>query len=141
MSGFDWDESQWPLVRVKMHAQISEEDYRRLHDRFRELLQRRQLCALISDSRLAPPSTPLQRKQTADMLTELNPLAQRYMVATGVVLSSAVQRGILTAILWVRPMSHPLEVFSTPQDAERWALEQLRARGVLRRESAGSRPA
>ena len=132
MAGYDWDESQWPLVRVTVRPEVSAAENDEMYDRFRKMLARKTVCALVHDSRQAPPVGAIERQKVAQLMAELEPLAQRYMAGAAVVLSSAVQRGIMTAILWIRPARYPLVILSSVEAGETWAREQLR----LRREGA-----
>ena len=125
MPGYEWDESEWPLVRVKVHPTFTPVDQEGMFVRFRQMLERKTRCVLVHDSRQAPPASAVARQRVVQAMGELEPLATRYMAGVAVVLSSTVQRGILTAILWVRPAPYPLQVVATVEAGEAWARERL----------------
>ena len=63
-------------------------------------------------------------------LAEHRELLERDSLGTGFVITSALIRGVLTAILWMAPVPGGHRVFSSYDEAESWALEQLRAAGL-----------
>jgi hypothetical protein len=59
------------------------------------------------------------------------------MVGMAVVMSSAIERGVFTAITWAAGSTFPSRAFSAPEDAERWLLEALGAAHAGGRGGAG----
>jgi hypothetical protein len=47
-------------------------------------------------------------------------------VAFAFIISSAVQRGVFTAILWVSRSADTTRVFSSPSEGEAWLTSRLR---------------
>ena len=88
MAGFDWDESQWPVVRVTIRPDITMEQYEELFARYRQTLERRTPYVMVQDSREAPPMSAVGRQRVAQVMGELEPLSKRYVRGVAVVLST-----------------------------------------------------
>jgi hypothetical protein len=80
---------------------------------------------LLVDNTRLPPLTPMQRRRTADFLREVQPRAAAYFAGAAVVLSSPIQRGILTAVLWIFTPPYPMRAFADVREARGWLLDRL----------------
>jgi hypothetical protein len=45
-----------------------------------------------------------------------------------VIVKSSIERGIVTAVLWLSPAPFPIRVFDSATEAERWAVSLLKDR-------------
>lgn len=73
-----------------------------------------------------------QRQVTADFTTKHEGLIRRVCLAQAVTLESALQRGILTAILWLKPPPTDLRAFKTRAEAEAFLDEVERKNNLAR---------
>lgn len=112
------DDSAWPLVIARAVAhepQALAAGYRKLE----AILDRKQAFVLVFDMRGATSSSARRQKfqewceRNTDALT-------RYLTGAAVVASSTVERGFITAGLWVRTPPFPMRVFANASDAEAW---------------------
>lgn len=124
------DDSRHPLVIVTFTGVATDAEFRDYLAGMTEMLQRRQVNAVILDSRRAAQTPPVQRKLQADWLKEHEPLLRRYSAGTAFIITSGLIRGILTAILWLQPLAGPHTVVATMEEAERWCAERLREHGL-----------
>lgn len=62
------------------------------------------------------------RSYAANWLKEQNELLRFASVGHAVVVSNPIQRGVLTAILWLGDYSIPIRAFGTDAEARRWLV-------------------
>lgn len=112
------DDSRWPLVTARAIAydvQTLEACYRKLE----ELLGRKQAFVVLFDMRGATSSSE-RRRRLQEFIERFSAELQSYLAAMALVASSPIERGFITAGLWVRRPLCPMHVFSTASDAEAW---------------------
>ena len=85
-----------------------------------EVKRRGERYALVLDVRNTIKPNPKERKKLTEAMqkSEFN---QKYCVCTALVFSSAIMRGILTAVFWLHKPKYPIKVFATPEAAIEWA--------------------
>lgn len=128
MTAPSYDTSQWPLLRVTMPRDGSTEAEFDAHVRFIEQkLHAGQRFALLIDARQARPLDARSRQALGQMLRRSFQRDPLVLAGLGVVLSSAIERGVLTAILWAAGRTYPQRTFATPVEAARWLQERLAA--------------
>jgi hypothetical protein len=121
-------DARWPLVSARATEFIDDPDaldpsYRALE----AILARQQHFVLLYDVRGASSTAARRRRlfawcdEHADALTHL-------ILAGAVVASSSVERGFVTAGLWVRSPPWPMRVFADSPEAEAWLLAQYARR-------------
>lgn len=76
---------------------------------------------LIFDLSQAGTPNAVQRQLLAAHMRKNRPLIERNVRRLAVVAPSSLVRGVLTAIFWIEPPPVPYEVFSTRNEAIRWA--------------------
>jgi hypothetical protein len=118
------DDARWPLVvaRATKHSDAAalEASYRTLE----AILDRKQQFVLLFDVRGATSSSSRRRnllswcERHADALT-------RYLAVGAIVAASSIERGFVTASLWLRSPPWPMRVFADPDAAETWLLSEL----------------
>jgi hypothetical protein len=125
------DVSRHPIVVVTFDGLATDREFEEYLAAMTKLvLDRRQPNVTILDARASGRSPATQRKKQADWLKQHDQLLRRYSLGTAFVITSPLVRGVLTAILWVQPMSTPHTVVATLDEADRWAREKLREAGI-----------
>lgn len=118
------DAAEWPVLRVTPPHQITDDEMQAFLAWYRELvLRRREPFALVLDLRRTSGMTPRQRQMITDGMGGEESI---YCRGTAMVFSSAVLRGILTAIFWIRKPRYPTRVFATVEDAGAFAHGLMR---------------
>lgn len=119
--GIELDSSRYPLVFMHAGASYAQADWNQLMKRIIELIQSGPF-GLINDTRGSPMPNPLQRRAIAQMYTEHEAKVRRNFLASGIVGSSSLVNGVLTALNWLKPPPHPVKVFLSRDAAETWVL-------------------
>jgi hypothetical protein len=126
-----YDTSRWPLVVVTPAGeQMTDAEFASYLDWMDKLFLRGGQFAVLLDSRRAPPLAAKRRQiigQRHKAIVERHP---GRLVAFAFIISSAMQRGIFTAILWITRSSDTTRVFSSLSEGEAWLISQLRRAGV-----------
>lgn len=129
-----YDDSEWPLFRVCLPKMaMSESEFLAYLTHMDELFLRGDPFAVVLDVRDAPPPTPKERQEIARRIRASHARYPARLVAMGIVMSSALERGIFTAINWLAGPAYPLRSFVTTGDAEAWLQQMLQ-----RREDSGA---
>ncbi|HWO13790.1 MAG TPA: hypothetical protein VNN80_30010 [Polyangiaceae bacterium] len=123
------DDSRWPLAVFTAVGEQSPADFEAYLADSDTLLRRREVYGVIFDARRAAPIGPKLRKRQAEWLARNVALLRVYRAGTGMVLGSALQRGIFRAIMWVQPLPTPYSVESTLDGARRFVCARLLERG------------
>lgn len=84
----------------------------------------------ILDARRAVRNPATQRKKQAEWIERHTEQLRKYSLGTAFIINSPLVRGVLTAILWVRPLPTQHTVVSTMEEAEAWVQQQLAAAGL-----------
>lgn len=124
------DESHWPIVVVTWPAKVSDDawnEYRRHH---MKLLSRDQGFAIVNDHTLGGAPTLSQRRSVIQLFVEREADLRRLIKGTAIVSRSALVRGAVTAVTWLKPPPFPFVVFGDLGEAMSWAQARLRAPGV-----------
>jgi hypothetical protein len=129
-----FDESRWPIVVVTPPTQLLEgavfEKY--LAD-VQKYYERGQAFGLVFDIRRSPPLNAAQRRRISEEIDRAARDFPSIRVVQGIVLASAVQRGIVSAITWLTKQPAPTAVFAEVDEAVAWAQKELRAPETNRR--------
>lgn len=126
-----YDDKDWPLFRVVVpRTDMSDDEFAQFLATLDALPQRATKYAILIDVRGAPPLSAKRRQLLGE---HGNAAYARYPAAiTGVaiVLNTALQRGIFTAIHWMMRQPHHVRAFTSPAEAEVWLRGRLRESGV-----------
>lgn len=129
MAAPSYDDSAWPLFRVHLSPKpMNTAEFEHYLGSIDDLFLRGDRFAVVIDARDAPPHTPAERQEIARRMRASYGRYPHRLAAMGIVLTSALQRGIFTAITWIAGQTHPVRAFQTPEEAEVWAWERLRER-------------
>lgn len=109
---------------IKFGESISGPEWDEYLDFCSARLQEGRPVALIHDHRKGGAPNALQRKKLQDLLDELHS-AMSLLRASAIVSRSAIVRGALTALTWLRPLPYPVKVFSTVEDARDWCAGEM----------------
>lgn len=90
-------------------------------------------CAFITSTDASSSMTSRQRNHSASWTREHTPILREALAGHALVLPGAIQRGVLTAILWMVEYPAPLKVFATEDEAREWARGRLDAGGSAAR--------
>src|SRR5690349_4867859 len=88
---------------------------------------------ILIDTRGAPPPSARERQAIAARYRAWQRDYPSQLVGLAVVLTSAIGRGVFTAILWAVGQGFPARAFGTPADAEAWLRAALQERSGRRR--------
>jgi hypothetical protein len=129
MSKTRLDESRWPLVVFTAVGEQTERDFEAYLADCDVLVRRREPYGTIFDARRAAPIGATLRKRKVEWLLRNDALLRAYRVASGIVMSTALQRGVLRAILWMRPLPFPYRVETSLEGARSFVCKRLIERG------------
>jgi hypothetical protein len=87
--------------------------------------------AWVVDMSKVATCTAYQRKLVADNDIALREYERKNLVCSAIVADSTLTRGLLTAVFWLAPPIYPYKIFATAGEAEIWARQQLKERGVV----------
>lgn len=126
--GYAIDDSRWPLLVARATEYLSDEmavdaSYRKLE----QILKREELFVLVFDMRGAT-STSARRKRFREWGLQHEDALTRLIVAAAVVARSSIERGFVTASLWLAAPVFPMRVFTDSADAESWLLTDFAER-------------
>jgi hypothetical protein len=126
-----FDDSKWPLYRVYLpKGDMDDREFSAFLETLDGLYLRGQKFGVMLDAREAPPLSPKRRQMTGERGKEMSARYPGLLLGFAVVLSSAVQRGIFTAIQWVVRGAFPSRAFGTLGEAEAWLTSMLKAGGI-----------
>jgi hypothetical protein len=122
------DTSAWPLCRISMpRVAMTATEFEQHLQYIGNLFRRSEPFGLLIDARGGAPPSARERQAIGQRMREWFERSPRGMVGMAVVLSSAIERGVFTAITWAAGKTYPSRAFGTPEEAERWlraALDQ-----------------
>jgi hypothetical protein len=127
MTAARYDDSEWPLVIVTMPKSAMSRDEFEAHLARIGSYYPRGAFGLLVDTRDAFPLDANQRRMVADEI-ELNEVRYpRTMLGCAVVMTSAVQRGVLRAIKWLTSPKFEMEPFADVAEARTWLRTKIGA--------------
>lgn len=120
----EFDSSRYPLLIVQLGRTYSSAEWNQMLTDLIEIIKRGPFVA-IADLRQAQMPNAVQRRSFIDMYETHDRLTRAHFRALGGVGDSVLLRGVITALNWLRPAPHPVEIFAGLEPAERWVLAQL----------------
>jgi hypothetical protein len=121
-----YDDSAWPVFRVRLApVAMPDDEFARYLEQIDKLFLRGERFALVIDAREAPAHTAKERQEIAKHMRASFERYPHRLAALAIVLESALQRGIFTAINWLAGPTYPTRSFRTQMDAEVWLRQML----------------
>ena len=128
MNPYRFDTTKFPLVFLDTVGDITPVQLDAHFDEYRKVLDRDKPYALVYDASKIGKVDAVLRKRYAEFMKANEANFNRLCVGCGFVITSAIVRGALTAVLWLTgSLPFPHKIFSTRDEAEAWAREQLRS--------------
>lgn len=128
-----FDESAWPFIIGTCPPHLGDASVRALITFFEAIHARRECFAVLLDTRPLESMPDARWRQQIAAWGE-SPKVQgnaiRYSVATAIVTSSIVVRGVYIALGWLWKPASPVSVLPTMEEATVWCGELLERRGV-----------
>jgi len=126
--GLIFEESAWPLVYVRYPSNgLNDQGLEVFLERVMSYLRRRDRFACLIDCRgMTIAHTANQRRRIAEWLAE--PELQRLSpdaIAIAVLFRSALIRGALTAVNWIKPPPAAVKAFGSVADRAPWLLQRF----------------
>ena len=128
---YRYNESDWPIFRVFAPAEaVTDSEFEEHLNRLARVLQRKE-PHVLSIQLAAASWLSMERRDRIRVHTNgLKSLADVYQVGIAVVVPSAIQRAMASALLWMARPACPSAVFSDVAAADAWSLERLAHRGL-----------
>ncbi|MCB9610135.1 MAG: hypothetical protein H6716_26345 [Polyangiaceae bacterium] len=123
----EFDESEWPILRVTFDVSISPTEVDAYLARCSELLSRRERMGLLIDARRADVPDAKTRARFVEFFDVQRPRTRRYIAGMSVVLRTAMGRGVVTAVTWMESPSFPVKSFEHASEARLWLKDLLGA--------------
>jgi hypothetical protein len=125
---FDYQRS--PLVVIQWPVEWGAGELQLFMEEMTNMVRREERIAVLNDIRRTRAPTAAERKLIAAAVSESDLYFHKYVVGWADVSSSALIRGIVTAILWMNPSRYPHSIHGSVIDGEKWCRKQLKDAGV-----------
>lgn len=123
------DTSRWPLCRVSLPSVVmTPAELSGCLDTLQSFFARATPLTILIDARGASPPSARERQAIASRYRQWQHDYPGQLVGLAVVLTSAIERGVFTAITWAVGQGFPARAFGAPEDAEAWLLLELKRR-------------
>lgn len=116
---------QWPLVRLEYPENVADEHMTQIGTELEAVLARGERFSMVIDGSRTMSLTPKQRRLIVDTIDRLSNDMKRLCVGQALVVKSAMARGAVTALMWLREPPVPLKVFDTHEAANAWARQLI----------------
>jgi hypothetical protein len=121
------DSSRFPFVSARATALVNDDSaLDASYDALDALLAREISLVALFDLR-GGASSARRRQRLSEWQRERSALLRRLVLAMAVVVHSQLERGFVTAALWLFTPPFPLRVFTSTDEAETWLLAQMRS--------------
>ena len=127
---FEFDERAFPILVVTCPPSCSDQEFKAFLERTGALYSRGQKFVQVFDCMQGGAVSARQRGWQADFNKKYDAQIREMNLGMAFAMSSAMTRGVLTAILWLSPLPCPHAVRSDVAQAIEWAQGQLREGGV-----------
>jgi hypothetical protein len=133
-----FDESRWPIIVITLPAVALDGDaFEKYLADVSQYYGRGQSFGLVFDIRQAPPLSAPQRRRISEEIDRSAREHAAIRVVQGIVIVSAVQRGIVKAINWLTRQPVETSVFGSVDEAVSWAENALQSRTTVGKQRAG----
>lgn len=117
-----FDESEWPfVVFTSSPCELTDQEFLEELDWISAFYRRGQRFGIVIDTRAAPQPSVARRRQIAARMDEDIKRYPGLHIGTAVVASSALTRGALKALIWLRQSQEPpFEAFADVESGLQW---------------------
>ena len=120
-SPFTLDSGSFPRVSLVLRGTLGVREAEAMTSALRErVFARKEPYTLLVDANQAGVPGADVRKLFADFSARNREHTRRYCRGEAYVMSSALVRGALTAVMWLSPFEYPHKVFATVAEARTW---------------------
>lgn len=119
------EQSRSPIVSCRYPEHVTDAFVEELSAELIALAKGSRRFGLLVDATVAQPLTPKQRALIVAAVEDHEPLFVASCVGQAVVMHSALGRGVLTALSWLKKPPFPMKTFNTVDDAEAWLRSLL----------------
>ena len=127
-SAYVYDESQSPIVRIVVPSPAAPDaDFERLLAWHREELGRRRPFAVLFELSNGAGVSVERRERIRRHTREHEIAVREYQCALGVVVGSAYQRALASAVLWIAKPPCPARIFVDRESGLEWARARMAA--------------
>lgn len=124
--GPTYDDSEWPIFVARMPPnRLSEVEFNSHLNLLREPFRRRQPFAVLIVMGDHPPLSPTQRKAAAEAMKSDSKGHPGLLRAKAIVIGSAIERGVVTAVGWMAKPPYPFAAFESESAAKTWLRSHL----------------
>lgn len=125
-SAYVFDESQSPIVRIVIPSPpASEAEFEKLLVWHRVQLGRQRPFAVLFELASGAGVSVERRERIRRHTRELEPALREYQCALGIVVASAYQRALASAVLWIAKPPCPARIFVDRESGFEWARARL----------------
>jgi hypothetical protein len=119
-----FERDDWPLIRIVWpEGALTDSDLDQfMSGSMADLAKRNVHCILHISHSTVGMSAP-QRKQFADLLERTEPQVRQWTAGVAIVTPSAIIRGMITAINWMKGTPCPQRTFSSEPEARLWLAD------------------
>jgi hypothetical protein len=129
MLAYAVDVSEWPLLTTRPTSAVRDNmGLEATYTALARVVERRERFVCFIDARGAV-SDPARRKCLMEFVRSHRALLDQYLLATAIVVGSSIERGVVTAALWLTPAPKTLRVFTEAEAARAWLQEMHRKAG------------
>lgn len=130
-AGFEYDESEWPIVRIVTPAGVV--DDAAFEGNFRRMtayLERRQPLIFVIELHAATNLTVKQRDEIRRHEEQQRALIAQFQRGIAIVTHSTFQRAMINAVFWLIRSPSPTQAFSDVESAKVWGRTLLGHRSL-----------
>ncbi len=128
---YDFALNHFPLVIVTSPEKVDDAEVRRMFARFDELYRAGKRYAVTMDTTATREMpTAKQRKLLADLSRASADESRRWCVGVAMVVTSAVLRGVMTAVQWAAPAPTAMIHVPTLKEGVDWCCTRLTEEGL-----------
>lgn len=119
------DRENLPLLRLRYLGDYSDAELVQFLRKLEAVLELPGRKAAVIDLSEAGVGTATQRQMQANWIGKYEQVLAREFSAAAIVTDSAIIRGTVTAVFWIRPLPFPTRVTATVKLAEEWLAPYL----------------
>jgi uncharacterized protein YejL (UPF0352 family) len=114
------DRETLPLLRLRYVGEYSDAELAMFLRKLDAVLELPGKKVCLIDLSGAAAGSATQRQMQASWIGRQEKVLAKEFAAAAIVTDSAIIRGTVTAVFWIRPLPFPTRVTSTVQSAEEW---------------------